>query len=163
MRIISFSIIIVALASFLRAGSAHAQAPPGKFVSITVETDSVRIAYELFGPVAEEYIVTLYLQRENEPNALRKLDNVSGDAGEGKFAGVRRTIVWDKREVANPVAGARYQFALEFRKAGGSGLPWYLYAGGAVVGVAVYLAVKPPPPPPPDIIVVPTIPIPPPR
>lgn len=163
MRVARTTFIIAVLAISLHAGSAHSQVPSGKFVSITADADTVRIAYELLGPVAEGYIVSLYLQRENEPNSLRKLEKVSGDVGEIKLAGVRRTIYWDKREVADPIAGARYQFALEFRRAGGSGLPWYLYAGGAVVGVAVYLAVKPPSPPPGEIVVIPTIPIPPAR
>jgi hypothetical protein len=105
-------------------------------------------------------VVILYIQKENDPKSMRQLEKVSGDVGEGKFSGLQRTIYWDRAEVSDAVGGARYQFALEFRKAG-SGLPWYLYAGAAFVGGVVYLAVKQPPPSTPDVVVPPSIPLPP--
>ena len=161
MRSIPFSLAVFLLALLVQASTGHAQnQPTGRIVSIAVDQDPVRIIYDLMGSPDEEYVVILYIQRENDPKSMRQLEKVSGDIGEGKFSGVRRTMYWDKAEVSDAIGGARYQFALEFRKAG-SGLPWYLYAGAAVVGGAVYLAVKQPPSSTPDIVVPPSIPLPP--
>jgi hypothetical protein len=161
MRSIRFSLALLLLALLVQATAGFAQIQPtGRIVSIAVDQDPVRITYDLTGSADEEYVVILYLQRENDPRSIRKLEKVSGDVGEGRFSGSRRTIYWDRTEVPDAVGGARYQFALEFRNAG-SGLPWYIYAGAAVVGGAVYLAVKQPPAPTPEAVAPASIPLPP--
>ncbi len=161
MRSIAFSWAVLLLTLQLQATTGYAQnQPTGRIVSIAIDQDPVRITYDLTGSPDEDYVVILYIQKENDPRSLRKLEKVSGDVGEGKFSGSRRTIYWDRAEVPDAVGGARYQFGLEFRNAG-SGLPWYIYAGSAVVGGLVYLAVKQPPPPTPDVVVPPSIPLPP--
>jgi hypothetical protein len=103
----------------------------------------MRITYDLVGSKGTKYVVTLYLQRENDPNSLRKLLKVEGDIGDDLLAGSGLVITWDKSEFANPVEGAKYQFALELRQADSGGIPWYMYAGAAVVGGVVYFAVRP--------------------
>ena len=163
MRPIPMWTILLLLAILLQGIPGYSQQPAAKIVSLAMDQNPVRITYDLIGSAEEEYEVALYLQRENDPNTLQKLEKVSGDVGTGKFAGAQRTIYWDKTEIKSQIGGMRFQFALDIRKAGGGSLPWYLYAGGAVVGVAVYLAVKPPPPPPNETIITPTVPIPPPR
>ena len=161
MRCFVFSSPLLLLMMLLSAQHISAQTQPtGRIVSVSLDRDPVRIMYDLAGSAEEDYVVILYLQRENDPNSMVRLEKVSGDVGEGKFSGSRRMIDWDRNELQNPVSGARYQFALEFRKAG-TGLPWYIYAGAAVVGGAVYLAVKPSPAPTPEVAVPAGIPMPP--
>ncbi len=163
MRSMSCSIAIMLLMILSRVSAGYAQnQPTGRIVSVEIGQNPVRIIYDLNGSLDEDYVVILYLQRENDPNSLKKLEKVTGDVGEGKFSGSGRTIYWDRAEMPEVIGGARYQFALEFRKAG-SGLPWYIYAGAAVVGGVVYFAVKPPPPPPPEIVVPPSVAMPPAR
>jgi hypothetical protein len=122
---------------------AYSQQPTGKFVNIETVQKRMRITYDLIGSRETKYVVTLYLQRENDPNSLRRLLRVEGDVGDDMLAGSGLTITWDMSEIANPVEGARYQFALELRRADSGGIPWYLYAGAAVVGGVVYFAVRP--------------------
>jgi hypothetical protein len=123
--------------------AAYSQQPACKIVSIETAQSRVRITYDLVGSRDAKYTITLYLQRENDPNSMRKLLKVDGDVGEDVLAGSSLTIIWDKSEVLNPAEGVRYQFAIELRQASGGGIPWYMYAGAAVVGGVVYFAVKP--------------------
>ena len=163
MRPIPTWTIPVLLAISLQGIPSYSQQPAGKIVSLSMDQNPVRITYDLIGSAEEEYDVALYLQRENDPNSMQKLEKVSGDVGKGKFAGPQRIIYWDKTEIKTPAGGMRFQFALDIRLAKSRGLPWYLYAGGAAVGIAVYLAVRPPPDVIEDPVVQPTIPTPPPR
>jgi hypothetical protein len=143
MRNGAFGILAILLATGLDNIPAYSQQPTGKIASVKTNQNSVCLTYDLSGSTEKKYEVVLYLQRENDPFSLRKLEKVEGDVGEGNYAGSGRTICWDRNEITNPIVGARYQFVLEFREAKGGGLPWYLYAGAAVVGTAVYFAVSP--------------------
>ncbi len=143
MRSALFWIIAVLLANALPGAFAYSQQPTCKFVSIETRQNRICVTYDLVGSADTKYVVTLYIQRENDPGSLRTLEKVKGDVGEGRSAGMKLTIYWDKTEIPDPVEGARYQFALEVRQAESGGLPWYLYAGAAVVGGVVYFAVRP--------------------
>lgn len=143
MRSLPLGILAVLLAAAVHSIPAYSQQPTAKIVSIKVTQNPLCITYDLYGSADQKYVVVLYIQRENDPSSLRKLEKVEGAVGEGNFAGSGRTICWDKNEIASPIAGARYQFVLELREAKGGGIPWYLYAGAAVVGGVVYFAVKP--------------------
>jgi len=143
MRSVLSWIIAVLLAYAVPGSVAYSQQPACKFVSIETRGNRICVTYDLVGSVDTKYVVTLYIQRENDPGSLRKLEKVKGDVGDDRPAGMKLTIYWDKTEISDVVEGVRYQFALEVRQAEGGGLPWYLYAGAAVVGGAVYFAVRP--------------------
>jgi len=130
--------------------------------SIDLSRNPVTITFDLIGSADEEYEVVLYIMLENDQVSKIRLEHVKGDIGEGKFAGVGRRIMWDKFELKNPKEGAKYQFALELRKASSGGIPWYLYPAAAAAGVVVYIAIKKPPSPS-ETVVVKQIPVPPDR
>jgi len=143
MKKIVLSLLVVS--AVILAGRTAVFGQPGscKITGIATHQNKVSITCELSGSPDEKYIVYLYLQRENDPNSLRKLEKVEGDVGEEKQAGAKLTIVWDNTELSDVVEGARYQFAIQLRTVQGGGFPWYLYAGAAAVGGVVYFAVKP--------------------
>lgn len=127
---------------------AYSQSPTVTFTSIDLNRNPVTITFNVIGSVEEEYEIILYIMLENDKASKIKLEKVEGDVGEGKFAGVGRQIRWDRLELKNPREGAKYQFALEIRKASGGGIPWYLYPAAAAAGVVAYIAVKKPSSPP---------------
>jgi hypothetical protein len=96
------------------------------------------VYYDLSGPTDEGYIVTMSVRREGSQIFDYKLKNVTGDVGEGLFAGKDRKIVWDiQKEFPAGLEGEDYYFLVEAEIVSSGISPWVWIGGGvAVAGVA---------------------------
>jgi len=130
------------------SGSSAAQEGVGRITIEKADSLHVTISYDLTGDPAAEYRVLVFLVDENNPLDRVQLRQVRGDVGEGRFAGSRRTITWDRSlEEFQAVEGRSYRIDLSVTRLtplaqadSEGGIAWYVYAGGAaVVGVAAIL------------------------
>ena len=102
--------------------------------------NGVSIHYDLKGENDKDYDVDLFLQLKGQEEELR-LEKVIGDVGEGKFAGVKKNILWDMHnEIGNRYSGLEGVLNLKVEKSQG-GISWIIYTIGAAVagGVAAVL------------------------
>jgi hypothetical protein len=106
------------------------------------------IYYEIKGDPEKEFNVEVTLRRTSVPSFKLTPSEMTGDVGEGKFAGRQRTIVWRlKPEEEAILDGEDFYFeviAEAIEEGGGGGVPWYVWVGGAAVGggVAALLLLK---------------------
>jgi len=118
---------------------------PQEKIDATFEASDgkIFIYYEIKGDPEKEFDVEVTLRRTSVPSFKLTPSEMTGDVGEGKFAGRKRTVVWHlKPEEEAILDGEDFYFeviakALEE----GGGIPWYVWAGGAAVGggVAAFL------------------------
>lgn len=117
-------------------------------VSATFEAieGKILIYYTIKGDVEKEYDVDVVLKRTSVPSFELVPEEMSGDIGTGKYAGVQRTIIWHiKPEEQEKLDGDDFYFevtATEIEE--GGGFPWLYVVGGAAVagGVAAYFILK---------------------
>ena len=72
-------------------------------------------------------------------------DDVAGDVGKGKFAGTRRTIIWNiKPDEEAKLEGEDFYFEVTATEVKEGGFPWLWVVGGAAVagGAAAYFILK---------------------
>jgi hypothetical protein len=85
----------------------------------------------------------VYLKKESDRAFSYSPRNLAGDAGEGRFAGTGRKVVWDiKKEFPLGLTGTDYYFVVKVTPvSSGSNLILWVGAGVAVVagGVAAVL------------------------
>ena len=99
--------------------------------------DTYIINYDLAGDLNEDYEVDLLLMDSKNSEYKYKLEELTGDAGEGKLTGRDRRIVWNYRnEFSGGLDNDNLYLKLIARKAGG-GSSWYYWVGAAVVGGVV--------------------------
>lgn len=123
--------------------------------SQTIETSfestpegTINIYYEFNGDPNNDYKITVALKRKSDPSFSLVPENLSGSVGIGKFANVKRTIVWTPSEnEQQSLQGDDFYFVVNaeaVEKPSGGGIPWYVYVGGAAVagGVAAILLLK---------------------
>jgi hypothetical protein len=104
-------------------------------VSFDVIKNDVYIYYDLTGEADTEYEVTVVLRRETISGYIFPLRTISGDVGKGKFAGEKRTIIWDvSKDFHIDEEVTDYYFEVTAEKVGG--IPWYYYVGGGLVAGA---------------------------
>ena len=99
------------------------------------------IRYDLAAP-NDTYKVRVVLRKESESGFVYVPRLLSGDVGEGEFAGTNRQVTWDfLAEFPGGLDGDDFYFVVEAEKAPWKLSPWYYIAGGVVaVGAAsVYL------------------------
>ncbi len=104
-------------------------------VDVRVQSDTIVIIYNLVGSSDETYEVAVTMLREKEPSFKVVPRTVSGDIGEGKFAGNSREIRWNyKKDFPRGLEGEGFYFELSVNKVGG-GSPWlYIVLGAAAAG-----------------------------
>lgn len=117
-----------------------AQDPIVKNSYFEPQGDNIVIYYDLEADPEEEYEVNLFLLRESDKKFKYAPEYVSGDIGEGKFAGEKKKIIWNiQKEFPEGLEGEDFYFEIIAEEIGGSS--WFYYVGAAVVaaGAAVLL------------------------
>ncbi len=104
-------------------------------VSFSMQDSNVVVRYDLSGPKNRNYKVTVALRRKGDPGFKFRPMDVSGDVGNGEFAGTDRHIVWRMyKEIPDGLYGNDYYFQVTATLlGGGGGISWLYYVGGAVV------------------------------
>ncbi len=107
--------------------------------SFEASEGKIFIYYELKGDPSSEYQVDVKLKRTSDPSFELIPSVMIGDAGKGKFAGGKRTIIWHlNSEEESKLEGEDFYFDVTAEKIEeGGGIPWWVYAGTAVVGGGV--------------------------
>jgi hypothetical protein len=113
-----------------------------KNVAWKIVKDEIVITYDLEGDFTEKYNIAVLLRRERDKEFLVEPRTVSGDIGEEKLVGTKKTIRWKYlRDEPKGFAGNDYYFEIIVEQAGG--FPWLWVGGGAAAaGVAVALLLK---------------------
>ena len=99
------------------------------------------IRYDLLAP-GTTYRVRVVIRKESEKGFVYVPRLLSGDVGEGEFAGTNRQVTWDfLAEFPGGLEGDDFYFVVEAEKAPWKLSPWYYIVGGvAAVGAgAAYL------------------------
>ncbi len=112
-------------------------------VSATFEAieGKVLIYYTIKGDAEKEYEVNAVLKRTSDPSFELTPGEVSGDIGTGKFAGTRKTIIWNiKPEEEAQIDGEDFYFEITATEIKEGGFPWLYVIGGvaAASGAAAY-------------------------
>lgn len=115
-------------------------------VDYKVSGKKIIISYELESDLNSEYEIKLQLRRADVSNFLYIPENLSGDIGEGKYAGGKKEIIWVLTD--DELRKSNYQdfyFEVIAEKIEDSkGWPWYYYATGVgVIGSVVALLLLP--------------------
>ncbi len=139
MKRITMAIIFVSAALLFNAGMLRAAGGVEVTnVKFTVTGGIITVSYDLQGPAERDYTVKLTLKRKQQPAYSYTPISVSGDAGDGSFAGAGRKIAWDFfKEFPQGLEGDDFYFHVDVamkpeKKSGGSNT-WLYVAGGAVV------------------------------
>ena len=114
-----------------------------KDVSFEADEEKIFIYYTLTAPESDEFEITTILKRLNDASFSYEPENLSNNIGEGQYAGVRKSIIWDVTEDEfSMFDGDDFYFEVFAEKIeSGGGIPWYYYVGTAVVGGGVAAAV----------------------
>jgi hypothetical protein len=116
-----------------------AQDPIVKNSRFEPQGNNIVIYYDLVADPDEEYEVQLFLLRESDQNFKYTPQFVSGDVGEGKFAGEEKKIVWDvNREFPDGLEGDDFYFEIKADEVGSSVI-YYVGAALVAAGGAVAL------------------------
>ena len=116
-----------------------AQDPIVKNSYFEPQGDNIVIYYDLEADPEEEYEVKLFLLRESENKFIYAPQYVSGDIGEGKFAGEKKKIIWNiQKEFPEGLEGEDFYFEIKADEVSSSLI---YYVGGAIVAVGAAVAV----------------------
>ena len=105
----------------------------------------VNVFYDLQGPEGGDYIVKLLLKRKQDPSYQYVPRSLTGDVGQGRFAGNRRQITWDiQKEFQEGLVGEDFYFVVEVEMISTrTSILWYIGGGAAIIaGVAALLLGK---------------------
>ncbi|HAB53008.1 MAG: hypothetical protein A2315_01775 [Ignavibacteria bacterium RIFOXYB2_FULL_35_12] len=104
-------------------------------VTFDYSDGKIFIFYEFQGDKTKDYEVDIKLKRISDSDFLIIPDKLTGDIGEGKFAGRKNKIIWElSPDEEAQLEGEDFYFdvtALEIEP--GGGIPWYVFAGGAAL------------------------------
>ncbi len=133
--------ILILFCSLITMNIINAQAITN--VSFEAEGEQIFIYYTLTSSQNAEFDITTVLKRLNNASFSYVPENLSNDIGDGQYAGVRKTIIWDVTEDEFLMFdGDDFYFEVLAQKIESSGgIPWYYYVGTAVVGGGVAAAV----------------------
>jgi len=132
MKKIFFSVMIVIISVIIN----QKVFPQGKIQATFDYSDGkIFIFYEFQGDRSQDFEVTVKLKRTSDPSFEIIPSQLSGDVGEGKFAGKKNKVTWVLNEdEESQLEGEDFYFdvtALEIEQ--GGGIPWYVFAGGAAL------------------------------
>ncbi len=135
---IRFSLLLL----FLFLGSATARAQKITNVHFIPKGNKIQIFYDLQGKKNQKYNVRLFLKKEDLPKLKIEPKFVTGDIGEGKFAGKNRLIIWyiSKQFKNTRLPGSDYYFVVtatpeKSKSHWGIFLSGVTFAGGAAAAV----------------------------
>jgi len=135
------SVIVLLFLSFKIAVAAEPnQAPVVKNVQFRVEHGQIVVNYDLAGDNTATYKVSLILKKGSDSTYQYIPNEVTGDVGIGKFAGVARRITWIiSKELPGGLPGADYYFVVkvqQIEEKRGISLLTMIGAGAAVIAAA---------------------------
>ncbi len=139
MNIKSFLYLLLLLTVF---SSGYVPAQNEIKTSFEYSQHKILIYYQFAGESSSLYDVSVVLKRTSDPNFKLEPASLSGDYGEGKFANVRREIIWNlsqQKESSLTENDYYFEIAANQIKQGG-GIAWYVYVGGILVGGGVAAA-----------------------
>jgi len=113
-------------------------------VNYTVSNGRVFISYDLRGDKDQLYKVFLALRRTNDKSFAYIPKTVSGDIGEGHFAGINKGIVWEiKNDFPDGISGEDFYFIVQAEKveSGSNILMWAGIGVAAVAAAVTYIIV----------------------
>ncbi|MCX6143622.1 MAG: hypothetical protein NTZ35_10400 [Ignavibacteriales bacterium] len=116
-----------------------------KNVRFEMSGQVINVFYDLQGPEGENYNVRLLLKRKQNPSFQYAPRSLTGDFGQGRFAGIKRQITWDiLKEFQEGLEGTDYYFVVEAEMiSSGTSILWYIGGGAAIIaGAAVLLLGK---------------------
>lgn len=129
------TILCALLFLLLAASGASSQSPAN--VSFEPIGDSIAIYYDLAGDPEQEYEISVTLCREDFTTFRFIPKSVTGDVGSGKFAGMKRRIIWAvKKDFTVDPDVTDYYFKVEASIVSGASAWWYI-GGAALVGGGV--------------------------
>lgn len=108
-------------------------------VSFELIGENIHITFTLTPITEDEYEISSVLKRTSDASFQYTPENMTGDIGEGKYAGINRKIIWNVTDQEMKLFdGDDYYFEVTAKKIESSGgIPWYYYVGTAAVGGAV--------------------------
>lgn len=108
-------------------------------VSYTVSDGKILVSYDLMGDSEQLYNVSLILRKTGDKNFNYIPKTVSGDIGEGHFAGINKRITWEiKNDFPNGISGEDFYFIVQAEKLkDGSNILTWVGIGVAAVAAAV--------------------------
>ncbi|NJD22513.1 MAG: hypothetical protein FIA82_07560 [Melioribacter sp.] len=113
-------------------------------VHYTVTNGKVFVSYDLLGNSDQSYKVSLTLRKADNKSFVYIPKTVSGDIGEGRFAGNNKGIIWEiKNDFPDGISGEDFYFVVQAEKVeGGSNI--FMWAGigiAAIVATVTYIIV----------------------
>ena len=109
--------------------------------------NGLRIVYNLNGKAGEDYEVKVRIRKHGDDSYSYEPRLLSGDVGEGAFAGSGRTILWKiKEEFPGGIDTEGLYVELNAEEVGGSGWIWWTLGGATLIGggAAYYFLVAKP-------------------
>ncbi len=106
-----------------------------------IQSHKIIIDYEFKGDSTAKYNVSIVLKRKSVPNFSIIPKLTEGDIGEGYYANKLRQVVWNlsQQEESSLTADDYYFEVFANKIEESSGIKWYVYVGGAVLGGAAAL------------------------
>ncbi|MCP5063432.1 MAG: hypothetical protein GY936_13350 [Ignavibacteriae bacterium] len=110
-------------------------------VDVTFEeiNGKIYIYYTLNEVSTKQYDINILLKRTSVISFSHSPSDLTGDIGEGDFAGKKNTIIWNvTEEEMNLFDGDDFYFQIIANEIKATkSIPWYYYVGGAVAAGAV--------------------------
>jgi PEGA domain len=106
-------------------------------LKLSRENDLYIVNYDLPGKESDDCEITLFLMDKANPDFSYEIKSANGDIGKGKYYGINKTIKWNwVRDFKGGIDNNNLYLFLKYEKSGG-GIPWYVWAGGAIAGGVV--------------------------
>jgi len=136
MKIINMLFFFLTLLFFLNGKSFTQEKVDVSFEEIN---GKIFIYYTLNETTGSQYDVSLLLRRTSETSFSYAPSDITGDIGEGDFAGKKNTVIWNiTDDEMNMFDGDDFYFeVIADAIVESEGIPWYYYVGGAVVAGSV--------------------------
>jgi hypothetical protein len=105
-------------------------------VTLNRNGNKYTVSFDIAGEADDNYEIELYLV-DKDKNIERKLTQLTGIYGEGKFYGTGNSVEWDfEKEINGGIDNGNLNLELRAKKLGG-GIAWYVWVGGVVAGGVV--------------------------
>jgi hypothetical protein len=107
---------------------------------VRIEGEVAFITYDLEAPEGGTYIITVELRRESDRSFSLVPSNLTGDIGEIKPGGTKRTIRWEYlKDFPSGLTGEDYYFKIEANRPGG--FPWLWVGLGSAAAAGAVIAI----------------------
>lgn len=107
---------------------------------VRIEGEVAFISYDLEAPEGGTYVITVELRRESDRSFSLVPTNLTGDIGELKSGGTKKTIRWEYlKDFPFGLTGEDYYFKIEASRPGGFPWLWVGLGSAAAAGAAVVI------------------------